>query len=249
MELRRYLKLFGRWWALVLVATVVGCLAGYASTSHTDRYRASAELYIGHRQPEQDNVQMDEINSFNQILQTYAAMIPSEVFAEKAVAATSVPRTAGAVVSETSASVVTNTDLITVSVTDTDPRVAQKLANGISTAFVTQVQSSSSAPPTQTGVVPQEPAYVFQTAGTPSSPVPNGGKRKLILGAVFGFVIGVILVFLIDYLLRQAAVAEPPTAPSGAGVTGGAAGADATRDREIDPADDGLAEDQPRSRR
>jgi capsular polysaccharide biosynthesis protein len=47
--------------------------------------------------------------------------------------------------------------------------------------------------------VPNEPAYVFQdaTAAVRSS---SGVDRKVLLGALFGLVIAILLIFLLDYL-------------------------------------------------
>jgi capsular polysaccharide biosynthesis protein len=184
---------------LVLITMLVGAAVGWVTTSRVAEYRTTAELYVGSRDLVQDPSQLYLEPGLNQVVATFATMIPSAVIAEKAVTATGVPRSAGTVVSETKANVVANTNLIDVTVTDVSPTVAEALANGISNAFVAQVQDYE--PGTgSVGSVPSEPAYVFQDAYLPSTPLSSGLTRKVLVGVVFGFVISVLLVLLLDYL-------------------------------------------------
>lgn len=240
MELRRYLKLFAKWWILIVVTAVVGGGVAYATASHTSAYSATAEIYVGNRHPAQDPIQLGEVNGFDQILQTYAAMIPSAVFAKKAVATTGVPRSPGAVAAETAATVVPNTDLVTVTVTDADRRVAAELANGMARAFVSQIQATP-ASTSSSGIVPQEPAYMFETAGVPASALPTGLKRRLILGGVFGLIVAALAVLLIDYLGRAAAE-ERAASHSGA-----PAASDGLATSVVPPASNGSSDQPARS--
>jgi succinoglycan biosynthesis transport protein ExoP len=200
MELRRYLHVLRQRLTLILVTVIVGACIGYVTTSRVTEYRTSAQLYVGARQLEQDPVQLYGLAGFNQVVTTFAAMIPTAVFAEKAIQSTGVSRQVGTVLGETSATVVTNTNLIDVTVKDTDPVVAQKLANGISEAFVAQIQNYDPASSATPGSVPAEPAYVFQQAPLPAAPLGTGLKRKVALGAVFGLIVAILLVLLLDYL-------------------------------------------------
>lgn len=200
MELRRYFQVLRQKLVLILVTVLVGACIGYATTSRGAQYETSAQLYVGARQLMQDPVQLYGLAGFNQVVDTFAAMIPTPVFAEKAIASTGVPRKVGQVLGETKATVVTDTNLIDVTVKDADPVVAQKLANGISQAFVAQIQNYDPATSPTPGTLPAEPAYVFQQAPLPSAPLSNGLKRKVALGAVFGLIVAVLLVLLLDYL-------------------------------------------------
>jgi capsular polysaccharide biosynthesis protein len=200
VELRRYIQLIRRRWILVLVTTVIGAGVGYISTPRGSEYRTTAQLYVGSREIQQNPNLLYLEPGLNQVVATFADMIPSPVIAEKAVAAAGVPRSAPSVAAETKATVVTGTNLIDVTVTDPDPVVAQKLANGISSVFVNQIAAYEPGSPAQPGAVPSEPAYIFQTAPFPSAPLSNGILRKVLLGAIFGFLVSVLLILLLDYL-------------------------------------------------
>ena len=184
----------------MLVTTLVGAAVGYITTSGASEYRTSAQLYVGSREIQQNPNLLYLEPGLNQVVATFAEMIPSPVIAEKAIAESGVPRSAPSVAGETKATVVTGTNLIEVTVTDPDPVVAQKLANGVSGAFVNQIAAYEPGSAAQPGAVPSEPAYIFQTAPFPAAPLSNGLTRKVLLGGIFGFLVSVLLIMLLDYL-------------------------------------------------
>lgn len=179
---------------------LVGAAIGYVTTSRVAYYRTSSEIYVGTLAFGSNPSQLYVEPGLDQVELTYADMITEPVIAEKAVAETGVPRAAGTVAAETKAAVIADTNLIVVTVTDTDPVVATKIANGVADAFVASVQSYSPTATAGPGTVPSEPAEVFQGAGIPLRPLPTGLGRKVILGGVFGAVVAILLVLLLDYL-------------------------------------------------
>jgi capsular polysaccharide biosynthesis protein len=98
--------------------------------------------------------------------------------------------------------VVAGTNLIDVSVSDSNSRDAIRLANGVSNAFVSQIanyQSGGGTVATSQGAVPNEPAYVFQNA-TAASKASTGVTKKILVGALLGLVVSILLILLLDYL-------------------------------------------------
>jgi capsular polysaccharide biosynthesis protein len=203
MELRRYLDLIRRRVALIIVAVIVGGVAGFVSTSRTPIYTASATIYVG-SQNVANSTQLYEETGLNEVVATFAQMIPSPVIAQKALEKIHLDRSAGAVAASTSATVVTDTNLITVQVSDSNAQDAVRLTNGVANAFVAQIGAYQSTGATTKatsgqGAVPNEPAYVFADASY-ASRSSNGTDKNIALGAVFGLVISILLVFLLDYL-------------------------------------------------
>jgi capsular polysaccharide biosynthesis protein len=197
MELRRYLLLLRQRLVLIVLCVVAGVAGGYLISNTTPAYQATTSIYVGYRTaPGVDP--SDEIIQLDRIIATYSAMVKSSPVAQGAIKASSAPRTTEQVVGETNSVVVPNTNLIDVTVTDTDPGIAESLANGVAASFIAQVQDlgqASGASPTNTPSV-----SVFQQAGLPTSPLPTGTKRNLVLGALFGLVVSVAVVLFIDYL-------------------------------------------------
>jgi capsular polysaccharide biosynthesis protein len=202
MELRRYFNLIRRRLALVIVAVLVGGGAGYISTSRTPVYTATATIYVGNINIAADQTQLYAQAGLNQVVATFAQMIPSPVIAQKALSKLHLNGEAGAVAASTTAAVVTGTNLIDVSVSDSRSRDAIRLANGVSNAFVAQIahfQSAGTTGSSGQGAVPNEPAYVFQNAAS-ASEASTGVTKKVLLGALLGLVVSILIILLLDYL-------------------------------------------------
>ncbi len=202
MELRRYFNLIRRRLALVIVAVIVGGVAGFISTSRTPVYTATATIYVGSLNISGDQSQLYAETGLNEVVATFAQMIPSPVIAQKALEKTHLNGQAGAVAASTTATVVSGTNLIDVSVSDSNSRDAIRLANGVSNAFVSQIadyQSGGGTVSTGQGAVPNEPAYVFQNA-TATSMASTGVTKKVLLGVGLGLLASILLILLLDYL-------------------------------------------------
>jgi capsular polysaccharide biosynthesis protein len=202
MELRRYFTLIRRRLGLVIAAVIVGAIGGFVSTSRTPVYTATATIYVGSLNLGTNQAQLYAEAGLNQVVATFAQMIPSPVIAQKALDKTHLQGLAGAVAASTTANVVTGTNLINVSVSDSNSRNAIRLANGVSSAFVSQIahyQSGGGTVATSQGAVPNEPAYVFQNA-TSASRASSGVTKKVLLGALLGLVGSILIVLLLDYL-------------------------------------------------
>lgn len=199
MELRRYLQLFRRGWLVLVGCILVGGAIGWATVAGGNSYVSTAQIYVGVRSLQQNQNQLYAEPGLNQVVATYAAMIPSPSFARFALTASGINRSPETVAAETTAAVVTNTTLIDVSVKDSDPLVSQKLANALSETFARQAQSGPAGAEPVPGSVPGEYAYVFQFAG-PGAALSKGTTRHVALGAVFGLIVAVLALLLVDYL-------------------------------------------------
>jgi capsular polysaccharide biosynthesis protein len=207
VELRRYLHLIRQRLLLVVALVVAGAVIGFATTSRTPQYTATTLIYVGAQNLGVNDTQLFAQSGLDEVVASFALMIPSPVIAQRAIDATHVDRFSGEVASNTVAVVEPSTSLISVSVTDANPSTAVRLANGVSSAFVNQVsqyQTTSGSTKTGTttpsaGTRPNEPAYVFQNA-VGAAKKSSGLTRKVILGALFGLVLAILIVLLLDYL-------------------------------------------------
>jgi capsular polysaccharide biosynthesis protein len=96
-------------------------------------------------------------------------------------------------IKNTNVEVITNTQFIDVSYTDTDPRRAQWIANSIGDRFSEQVSDVS---PNVSGIT----ATVWEPAVVPQAPISPNPVRNILIGIVLGSMLGVGLAFLFEYL-------------------------------------------------
>src|SRR5689334_2912988 len=140
MELRRYLAMLRRRVLLILLTVVVAVGFTIATADTTARYTAQSTLYIGANTfantPSFDpNLSGDQQAGLQRVISTFAVMIKSGPIASAAIENTGAPRSAAAVVAETFAFPVKDTNILVIAVADTDPAVAQTLSIGIAEAF------------------------------------------------------------------------------------------------------------------
>jgi capsular polysaccharide biosynthesis protein len=204
MELRRYLAILRRRLALIIVTTVVAVGAAWGATPRTSDYSATAVVYVGPRAFNfNTNAAVnnnDAILAANAVLATFAKMIDSRPTAADAVSRTGIDRSANQVVAQTSVTPEPNTQLLDVKVTDSNSATAERLANGMSDAFVDRILSLQGGQPATPGTPPDTPTSVFERAALPGSPAPTGLPRNLGLGALLGLLASAGVAFLLEYL-------------------------------------------------
>lgn len=183
----------------MIACVVVGAAIGWATAPGGNSYTATSVIYVGEQSLQQNQSQLNLEPGLVLVVSTYAAMIPSPSFARLALTGSGINRSPDAVAANTKAEVVTNTTLISVTVTDSDPLVAQRLVNTLTDAFARSAQSGAPGSRPLPGTLPGEPAYVFQSSG-PGVAVPRHTARFVSLGAIFGLIVAVLAVLLVDYL-------------------------------------------------
>jgi capsular polysaccharide biosynthesis protein len=200
MELRRYLFILRRHVLLMVVIVVVAVAIGYATTSRKKIYQASAVVFVEPsaigRNPQSGAIGSDPLVAAGELSPTFARMMESLPTAEAAVHDTGVTRSPIDVVNATSAIPVLNTTLINVSVKDRDPLVAQKLTNGVSNAFVSEIKGLEPPGP----FADPRPAIVFQAAIVPGTRLPTKGARRMETFALFGIVAAIAAAVVLEYV-------------------------------------------------
>jgi capsular polysaccharide biosynthesis protein len=199
VELRRYLQLIRQRLFLIVLSMIVGAAVGYVITPRAATYTSTAEIYVGSQNFVSAPAELYAEQGLNEVVTSFAAMIPSPVIAQRAIDTSGVPRYAGAVAGATVATVLTGTSLISVSVTDANAIDAVRLTNGVAKAFVTQVSKYQTGEAKTAGSIPYEPAYVFQPASVAFTNG-TGLSKRVELGVIFGLAVSIFLIFLLDYL-------------------------------------------------
>ena len=138
MELKDYLIPLRKWWWLIVAATLVAAASSFMVTrQQSPIYRTHTTVMIGSA-IENPNPNGTEFWLTQQLASTYADIVNREPIRNATMAALGLTWLPGY-----SARVVPNTQLVEISVTDTDPRRAQAVANEVANQLI---QSSPTAP-------------------------------------------------------------------------------------------------------
>jgi capsular polysaccharide biosynthesis protein len=197
MERQRNIRWVRRWSLLVAITIVAGAI-GYASGSTaSSAYRVTAVVFVGSTNPSQDPFMTNDGIGFNQLLSTYAVLLATYTNGDI------VPIPPG---SSTVAQGVSGTDLINVISTAKTKGAAEQTANNMASQLVSLTTTASG--------LPHEPSVVASratTATTVSSGTSRG--RAAAEGAVFGLVLAIALILLVDSLERTRRA--DPSSPGG----------------------------------
>ncbi|MDG4863445.1 polysaccharide biosynthesis tyrosine autokinase, partial [Streptomyces sp. T-3] len=198
MDLRGFLKVIARRWPVALVCLLLGAAAGWTATAlSTPVYEARTQLFVAARAGA-DTTQLNQGQSFSQArVQSYAAIVATRQVTAPVVRDLKLAVSPDALAGQIKAEAPLNTVLINISVTDTQPRRAARVANAVALRFsdvVEQLETpqGSSLAPVSLGITQQA-----ATPGTPVSPKP---LLNLAAGILGGLLLGAGLVVLLETL-------------------------------------------------
>ena len=142
----RYLGLLRRWlWLLILVA-VLGGVTGYiVSRLQTPIYQSSTTLLINEAPGSKSAIDYNSLLTSQRLASTYVQLLTERSVLEKVIPLLPYTTTVEQLKVKISASVVRDTNLIQVNVTDPNPATAALIANSLATAFSNQVEETQAA--------------------------------------------------------------------------------------------------------
>ena len=144
MEFRQYLHLIWKWIWLVAISVVIAASASYyASRSATPLYRTQATLMVG-RAIEDPNPTSYELYTGQQLANTYIELVKREPVINGAIEQLGLDMDWRSLAGRVSASLIQNTQLIEVSVIDTDPVRAKVLADTVAEQLILQTPANTS---------------------------------------------------------------------------------------------------------
>lgn len=197
MELSDYIRLLRRNWIAILAMTLAGLAAGVgASQLMVKQYTANISMYIAVQSAE-SNSTVDAVqggNAAQQKVKSYLDVVTSSRVLQPVVDDLGLDLTANGLAAHVAATAPSNSVVINVDVTDTDPERAAAIANAIGASFGRVVTDELEKPvaggPSLVKVESLEPAT---TPTIPTSPrVTVNAALGLVAGALLGFLVGAL---------------------------------------------------------
>lgn len=176
---------------VVFVAAVLAALLSYVILPPV--YQADTSLIVNERsnaaQPT-DGVDMGQIQTYRSLAVTYAQIITSRAVLQDTIDTLDLPETVEQLADMTTVQVKGQTEIIMVSVKDTDATRAALIANTIAKSFITKL-------PTLVNRV--ENVSVIDRAVPPTKQVSPRPLLNIAVALVAALMLGVLLAFLVDY--------------------------------------------------
>ena len=192
MELRDYLRILHKSWALIVAATLLGVgLAAVASLLETPQYQAKTQLYVSVRSDSSATGELVQGTNFaRQIVASYVDVVRTSVVLDPVIEELGLDISSGELAQSVSAASPLNTVLINITATSANPQQAADIANatGDSFANVVQTQLEGDGQDAQSSIVR---LTTTQPAVEPIAPTSPNTKMNLALGLLLGLALGV----------------------------------------------------------
>lgn len=180
--------LWRKLWALILFLVVGACIAGAITMTITPQYQATATLYMFSKETDLSSLTSLQIGA--QLTADYEKLATSRPVVNKVIQQLNLDMTYSQLAGMIQINNPTDTHMLTVTVTSTDPQQAADISNTLANALSDRVEEVIDADRPNT----VEEAVVPQNASSPNL------KKNVMIGALAGFVLAAAVI-LIHYFL------------------------------------------------
>ena len=199
MEVRDYLRAIRRRWRVVaLFGLLFGALAAAYTFTVTPQYASSAQLFVTTPSSGSSSDASYQGALFSQQrVQSYAIQVGTRDMASKVLDDLDLDLTPAELADKVSASVVTQTVILTITATDPDAATAQQIAQAYAAELGDWVEVTETPPGQAASPVK---ATISEAADLPDSPTSPDVVRNLVLGALAGILLGLGAAVLREHL-------------------------------------------------
>lgn len=142
----RYIGLLRRWLWLLILAAVLGGLSGYVvSRLQTPIYQSTTTLLINEAPGSKSSIDYNSLLTSQRLASTYVQLLTERSVLDKIIPQLPYSITVEKLKEKISASVVRDTNLIQLNVTDPNPYTAALIANNLASAFSDQVAQTQAS--------------------------------------------------------------------------------------------------------
>ncbi len=197
MELRDYLRILHRNWIVLLALLLVGLGTGTAYALLTPpRYVATTQLYVSVRTEGAATGDLVQGTTFaRQVVTSYVDVIPTALVLGPVIDELGLDTSVAGLAQRMSATTPLNTVTIDISVTDTDPELAARIANATAASFTDAVQNTLEKPNAADAASPVQ-VTITNPATEPTRPSSPNIPVFIALGALLGLAAGIAFALL-----------------------------------------------------
>jgi capsular polysaccharide biosynthesis protein len=195
MELRRFINSIIRMlWLIILLGAIGGAIATYMTNyNNVSMYYSETTIYTLNKVSSVSNenkINYQDILLSRQLINDYQDIIKSEkviTMAEKEI--TNLNISQDEIKNMLSIRSQDNSNIVVISALSYDPKVAVAVSKAVTKCFISTLNEM-----TKTNIV-----GVIDEAKDPAYPLPNDYTRPILLGVVFGIVIAVLIIYIVDF--------------------------------------------------
>ena len=190
MELREYLGILRKYWAMILlIALATIFTVGAVTFNKIPQYESSTKLYVSVRSDGGGSSELVQGSNFaRQVVTSYVDVVTSDLVLAPVVDELQLTDTTQELAKKVTASTPADSVLLKITTSDTDPQRAALITNAIAESFIDVVEEQLEKPiDGDASMVRLQP---IQPALPNSDPVSPNKSRNLALGIVLGLMLG-----------------------------------------------------------
>jgi capsular polysaccharide biosynthesis protein len=207
IDLRKFLKVIGKWRILIIVITLLSAIAtglvSYYMIAPVYQAQTLLMVTVASEKLQTQATISTQVNQNNQgttatnrtpmpvlTMNTYLGQLKSEVVMKRVLDSNNLPgQTIGSLSSMINASIVQDSNLIAVTVQNTDPVLAAQIANAVSKQYLKLMDELMFSS-----------VVVISPANVPVSPIKPNKNLNIEIALLLGLLLSILLAFLLEYL-------------------------------------------------
>jgi capsular polysaccharide biosynthesis protein len=182
-----------RLWIILTLTILAALFVGTISAFFLDEIYASSTTLIVSKQKENSNIndlQLNDINLSRNLVDTYSVIIKSDRVLEKVLKEVNLALPIAELRSKIDVKSENNTEIIRITIEDTNSEIARDIANSVARVFMNEV----------TTLLRMDNVQVIDLAKASPSPVKPNVKMNTLIAAMIGLMAGIGIAFLLEML-------------------------------------------------
>ncbi len=193
LNLKQIIEILLPKWVFILIGTLFVALLAFLYSTYVmdDVFVSQGSLYVTGRvdavsNDEKQDTDLSDLMISQELSRTYGKFLSSKTFFKNVAKTSETGYTYEKIQKMTRISNEDNTGILRVSVSSTDPKIASSIANTILDCAPDEIQR----------IVVAGSATIIERADTPKKPSSPNIPRNTIIGALAGFVLSILIIFL-----------------------------------------------------
>lgn len=192
IELREFFyMIYRRFWIVALITILSVATSGILSFFVLNpEYQTFTTLMVGKPKNYNDSIQYQDVILNQMLVKTYGEIAKSKTVTREIIENLDLDVDSKVLSDKVNVSLVSDTEIIKIQVTDTNPELAAKVANEAANVFMKHVSK----------IMKIENVQVIDKADVPTSSVKPRAVLNIVIAGLLGGMISVFIIFLIEYL-------------------------------------------------
>ena len=193
-------ELFSVLWSkiyLIILVGLIAALAAFAGTKIfiTPEYTSSTSMYMLTRSQSGGTITSSDLQTGTQLTQDYMEMVKSRSVLEQVISVLNLDMSTQELSSSVTTENKTNTRILTISVSNEDPELAQEIANTLRETVSVKIRE----------IMEIDAVNTIEEANFPSAPSSPNVMRNTMLGGILGVLVTagiLVIIFLFDDTIK-----------------------------------------------